>query len=192
MPNSDELDVPLVHHEDSENHLAPLVGDGRENGCTELPRVNFWRWITFSWVFNLLQIAQSSERLDADDLPHLAADAMPDACGDILWESWKRHEEDSLGVYKKPKLVWAMFRPFLVPYLKLGVLKFVNDALSFVGPVLLNALLVYLDDGKNTVSQTLPFLNVSFFSLPPQNTLYGVGLTALLGASLLLKVRETV
>jgi len=185
MSSSEDLEVPLVHHEDVENSFAYNLGNGNKNIYTQVQRVTFWRWVTFSWIFQLFKIARSSERLNADKLPHLAADAMPEVCGDILWESWKQQEKATFFDSKKnPRLIWAMFRPFLVPYLRLGLLKFANDALSFVGPVVLNSLLVYLDPKQDDALKN--FISPLF----PRHINFGLMITAVLAVSLLLKVRE--
>ena len=49
------------------------------------------------------------------------------------------------GRMVQPSLLKALYKAYGLPYLLLGIIKLVNDILSFAGPVLLNVLIRYLE-----------------------------------------------
>ncbi len=90
-----------------------------------------------------------------------------------------------------PSLLRAIVAAYGRPYLLLGVLKAVSDALSFAGPMLLNLLLRHLGaaapaGAAGASSATLRTLGWEMDVAAP---MFGYACAALLAASLVLKVR---
>ena len=57
----------------------------------------------------------------------------------------KTVETAEKGRIVQPSLLKALYKAYGLPYLLLGIIKLVNDILSFAGPVLLNVLIRYLE-----------------------------------------------
>ncbi|XP_024537956.1 ABC transporter C family member 13 isoform X1 [Selaginella moellendorffii] len=102
---------------------------------------SIWSTLTFSWV-NPLMNAGSGKQLCQDDLFPLPGDLDPEVCRDRLWEACLESENKSL--------FWAIFRSYGWSFFFIGLLKVVNDCLSFSGPLFLNAIMKYLQSGKHT------------------------------------------
>lgn len=111
---------------------------------------NWASWLVFYWV-NPLMARGSRRQLQASDLFLLPKKLLPSSCSKLLWGIWaaeqqaKTVETAEKGRMVQPSLLKALNKAYGLPYLLLGIIKLVNDILSFAGPVLLNVLLRYLE-----------------------------------------------
>lgn len=140
-----------------------------------------WQQISFTWISPLLRLGSTLPQLQQHHLPHLPPQAASDVCGDALWNAWE-HEIEAARIHNRsPSLLRALFHPFGWSFLLLGGLKFINDALNFAGPLLLNGLLKYLDASSPTGNITpagnglmqLPVLPQTSALAPPLQFSFG-------------------
>ncbi|KAL3511976.1 hypothetical protein ACH5RR_024693 [Cinchona calisaya] len=106
---------------------------------------NFWHLITFKPINTLMECGVKRQ-LDSNDLLYLPEDLNPSSCHKLLQQSW---EALQLKNSHQPSLLKAICCAYGWPYFRLGLLKVINDCLGFVGPVLLNKLIRFLQQGSN-------------------------------------------
>ncbi|KAH9384181.1 hypothetical protein HPB48_026174 [Haemaphysalis longicornis] len=124
--------------------LLEADDDARQLGTAE--DTNFVSLLTFWWVGRLMRRGYRGHIHEPDDLHDLPISLRP--------------EEVVRGLYRKvdadrplPGLLVLFHRCIGRQYYATGLLKFLADALSFAGPVLLNWLVAFLEEGpgKNPV-----------------------------------------
>ncbi|XP_022998363.1 ABC transporter C family member 13 isoform X3 [Cucurbita maxima] len=105
-----------------------------------------WNLLTFNSIMSVMNDGVKKQ-LDFKDLLQLPTDMDPSFCHNKLLICWK-------GQYSRngsnPSFFWAICRAYGWPYVSLGLLKVLNDCLSFVGPMLLNRLIRFLQQGSRT------------------------------------------
>uniref|UniRef100_A0A383V649 Uncharacterized protein n=1 Tax=Tetradesmus obliquus TaxID=3088 RepID=A0A383V649_TETOB len=94
----------------------------------------------FRWATPVVQRGYTKEQLQTEDLLPLPANATPRACTADLWMHWSQ-----TCCKGHPSLLRALIGAFGGPYYALGVLKLLNDALTFAGAMLLNLLVQHLE-----------------------------------------------
>ncbi|XP_027169805.1 ABC transporter C family member 13 isoform X1 [Coffea eugenioides] len=129
-----------------EEPLLPCKIDVKE-GHPKFPGLmcNFWHLITFKTIDTLMACGVERQ-LDSNDLLSLPEDLNPSSCHHILqqcWEAQQRKNSSHLSLLK------AICCAYGWPYFHLGFLKVINDCLGFVGPVLLNKLIRFLQQGSD-------------------------------------------
>nr|ARO50105.1 multidrug resistance-associated protein [Yamagishiella unicocca] len=111
-----------------------------------------WDTCWFSWLTPLMQTG-SSRQLQADDLLLLDPSMQPGRCGRRLWLNWSKELLVRPG---SPSLLWALARTYGRPYAWLGLVKLINDLLSFAGPLLLKLLVTWLVTARPSSSPPAP------------------------------------
>ncbi|KAJ7517215.1 hypothetical protein O6H91_21G014900 [Diphasiastrum complanatum] len=104
-----------------------------------------WSFLSFSWVNSLMETG-FKQQLCQDDLLTLPKDLIPSTCGDRLWAFWMVEQTKGADA----SLFRAIFQAYGWKYLQIGLLKIVNDALSFSGPLLLNAVVSSVQYGSSS------------------------------------------
>jgi ATP-binding cassette, subfamily C (CFTR/MRP), member 1 len=102
----------------------------------------FWNSLLFMWIKPLLELG-NKQPLDFDNLFELEdRDKAENVCAsfDDAWKKQRTMKKD------KPSLVMAYFHAFGTPFMMAGGLKLIHDVLIFVGPYLLNRIILFLDD----------------------------------------------
>ncbi|GFR50512.1 hypothetical protein Agub_g12778, partial [Astrephomene gubernaculifera] len=119
---------------------GPATGDapGREQIWTA--GHGAWSSCWFSWVTPLMQTG-SRRQLQSDDLLQLDPSLEPERCGRTLWLNWSK---ELLLHPQRPSLLRALARSYGGPFAWLGLVKLLNDLLSFSGPLLLRLLVSWL------------------------------------------------
>ncbi|PHU24195.1 hypothetical protein BC332_09302 [Capsicum chinense] len=84
-------------------------------------------------------------QLDFEDLLELPIDMDPSSCHSLLSTCWKGQQRNE---YSHPSLIKTICRAYGWQYFRLGLLKVLNDCLGFAGPVLLNKLIRFLQQGS--------------------------------------------
>ncbi|XP_058780381.1 ABC transporter C family member 13-like isoform X2 [Vicia villosa] len=129
------LEDPLLSNggdlEEGENH------DLGNNG-------NFWDLMTFKFISPVMNQGVLKQ-LDSGDLFPLLSDMSPSFCHDIIKSSWR---EQSSNYGSNPSLLRALCNAYGWQYLRLGLLKVINDGIGFAGPLLLNKLIKFLQQGS--------------------------------------------
>ena len=108
-----------------------------------------WNTLTFSWIRPLLKVG-NTRPLVMDDLYELPEQDSSDSIYRRFRHYWSEQISKS-----KPSLISAFFHAFGKPFIAAGGLKFIHDNCLFLGPFLLNKLLIYLNDPSQTLSYGL-------------------------------------
>ncbi|EMS58693.1 ABC transporter C family member 13 [Triticum urartu] len=95
---------------------------------------NVWELLTFKSVNPMMDIG-IRRQLDFTDLLELPAELRTASCYDKLLSSWTAEHQK---YHADSSLLRAMFYAYGWSYLRLGILKVINDSISFVSPLLLN------------------------------------------------------
>ncbi|KAJ1258328.1 hypothetical protein BS78_10G066900 [Paspalum vaginatum] len=106
---------------------------------------NLWELLTFKFINPMMDIG-ITRQLDFTDLLELPAELRANSCYDKLLSSWtaeyQNHQNNS-------SLLRAMSHSYGWTYLRLGLLKILNDSMSFVSPLLLNKFIRFLQQGSD-------------------------------------------
>jgi ATP-binding cassette subfamily C (CFTR/MRP) protein 10 len=200
-----DIEQPLLQDHNLEGNTVNTCNTSDEYNQDQSR--TFWQHVSFNWIAPLLRLGFTLPQLHQHHLPPLPPQAASDVCGDALWQAWEREIDAENRSGMSPSLLRALFHTFGWPFLALGGLKFINDALNFAGPVLLNGLLQYLDSNstQNRGSGTAGAATTAgFFSLlpppllrttsnstdavlDPTSTIFGAGCAALLALTFFLK-----
>ncbi|KAF9613747.1 hypothetical protein IFM89_010477 [Coptis chinensis] len=105
--------------------------------------LSYWHILTFKFV-NPVMDCGSRKQLDFDDLIQLPIELNPSSCFSTLLSCWETEESKNPS---HPSLLKAICYAYGWPYLFLGLLKVFNDCFGFVGPMLLNKLIWFLQRG---------------------------------------------
>ncbi|KAG9455872.1 hypothetical protein H6P81_000380 [Aristolochia fimbriata] len=126
-----------------EDELLQCDGDMEENRQRE-SACNYWHLLTFKSISSVMDLGVTKQ-LDFEDLIQLPEELDPYCCQCTLLKCWEI--EQSKG-HSHPSLFRAIFRAYGWPYMRLGLLKVVNDGIAFMGPLLLNKLIWFLQRGS--------------------------------------------
>ena len=79
---------------------------------------------------------------------------------EVFRHYWKKQYNNSNkeGVVKKPSLVAVLIQAFGSPFMIAGLLKLIHDSCLFVGPLLLNKLIKYLNDPSIPISTGMTYV----------------------------------
>ncbi|KAL2533987.1 multidrug resistance-associated protein 11 [Abeliophyllum distichum] len=125
--------------------LLPCKMGVEEDRLTDLGVFdNVWHLITFKSIDPVMQRG-IKKQLDFEDLLQLPSDMDPSSCHNILLRCWNAQQRNNAT---RPSLFKAIYSAYGWPYFCLGLLKVLNDCLSFAGPILLNKLIRFLQQGS--------------------------------------------
>uniref|UniRef100_A0A1D1XUS0 ABC-type xenobiotic transporter n=1 Tax=Anthurium amnicola TaxID=1678845 RepID=A0A1D1XUS0_9ARAE len=142
--------VTVMHEERSFYCLeeALLPDDAKKNddhiGGKDWNFLGYWNSLTFKPAKLMMDLGVSKQ-LDFQDLVQLPSELMPSSCHIKLLNCWL-NEQSKYST--SPSLFRAIFSAYGWPYLRLGALKILNDTVGFVGPLLLNRLIRFLQQGS--------------------------------------------
>lgn len=126
----------------------------------ETSHLNFFSSLTFQWFAPLLKLGNSKEQLDPEDLELLP---LPPSCQtknvskafEFYWnnetETYKRNSNSNSNSKKHkftPSVARCLARAYGAEFLRAGILKLIHDMCVFVGPIVLNGLILFLRDPK--------------------------------------------
>ncbi|KAK4488885.1 hypothetical protein RD792_004675 [Penstemon davidsonii] len=106
-----------------------------------------WRIMTFKSIDPVMQYGVNKQ-LDFDHLLELPVDMDPSSCHSTLLRNWDAQRRNNSN---HPSLFKTICSTYGWPYFQIGLLKVVNDCLSFAGPLLLNKLIRFLQQGSGNV-----------------------------------------
>ncbi|OAY37002.1 hypothetical protein MANES_11G066800v8 [Manihot esculenta] len=101
-----------------------------------------WDLMTFKSITSVMKRGVRKQ-LDFEDLLLLPNDMEPSTCHDRLLSCWGAQQSSS-----NPFLFKAICCAYGWPYFSIGLLKMLNDCIGFVGPLLLNKLIRFLQQGS--------------------------------------------
>jgi ATP-binding cassette subfamily C (CFTR/MRP) protein 1 len=124
----------------------PLLAS-KEEGVERHTCSSLWRALIFGWFTPVLEHMQ--EQLDMGISPELEKDdkipPLPEQNStDYLTQRFQRRWEEEQRTADQPSLLRCLWKEFSPLFLQAGLLKFVHDCLQFVGPQVLNGLIVFL------------------------------------------------
>ncbi|KAL6606766.1 hypothetical protein ACP70R_042419 [Stipagrostis hirtigluma subsp. patula] len=128
------IEAPLVQNSEAESEITNSV-----NKCH-----TFWELLTFKFVNPMMDIG-ITRQLDFTDLLELPADLRASTCYDKLLSSWTAEHQNH---HENSSLLRAISYAYGWTYLRLGLLKVINDSISFVSPLLLNKFIRFLQQGS--------------------------------------------
>ncbi|KAL2936590.1 ABC transporter C family member 13 [Bienertia sinuspersici] len=102
-----------------------------------------WTLMTFSNIKSIMDKGVTKQ-LDFEELLNLPLDMDPSSCHNILLTSWQAELIDNCS---NPSFFKAICSAYGWPYFRLGLLKVFNDCIGFAGPLLLNKLIQFLQQG---------------------------------------------
>ncbi|XP_058067672.1 ABC transporter C family member 13 isoform X3 [Magnolia sinica] len=105
---------------------------------------SYWHLLTFKSINSVMDLGVTKQ-LDFEDLIQLPHELNPSHCHSTLLRCWAAEETKYCT---DPSLFRAICYAYGWPYMFLGLLKVLNDLISFVGPLLLNALIRFLQQGS--------------------------------------------
>ncbi|XP_065867125.1 ABC transporter C family member 13 isoform X1 [Euphorbia lathyris] len=118
--------------------LSVERGSARNPGNTQ----SCWDLMTFKSITLVLKHG-ITKQLDFEDLLWLPTDMEPSTCHDRLLSCWQAQQSTS-----NPFLLKAIYFAYGWPYFCVGILKVFNDCIGFAGPLLLNKLIRFLQQGS--------------------------------------------
>ncbi|KAI4355833.1 hypothetical protein L6164_004569 [Bauhinia variegata] len=121
---------------------------------------NFWDLLTFRFITTVINHG-AVKQLNPEDLLPLPTDLDPSSCHNIILVCWHAHLSDHT---LNPSLFRALCCAYGWPYLRLGLLKVVNDCIGFVGPLLLNKLIRFLQQGSDNLDGYLLAISLGLTS----------------------------
>ncbi|XP_038713738.1 ABC transporter C family member 13 isoform X2 [Tripterygium wilfordii] len=123
-----------------------LVEKDIEEGCFRNSgnSHSYWDLLTFQYVTPVMNRG-AVKQLDLEDLLLVPADM--DVCSgpDKLLRSWQTQASSN---FHNPSLFRAICHAYGWAYFRIGLLKVLNDCIGFMGPLILNRLIKYLQQGS--------------------------------------------
>ncbi|KAK1373191.1 ATP-binding cassette, subfamily C (CFTR/MRP), member 10 [Heracleum sosnowskyi] len=102
---------------------------------------SIWQLMSFQAISSVLERG-AGKQLDFEDLLELPVDMDPLSCHLMLLSCWERQKKTG-----HPSLFRVICSAYGWSYIRLGFLKILNDCLGFAGPLLLNKLIRFLQEG---------------------------------------------
>lgn len=163
------------------SETTSLLESNNPPSTSSIPSITFvkeqnassWSKLTFGWMAPMMRLGNAKKRLDPEDIIHipLPTDCQTEYLTAAFEECWnnelKRCEIKKGGTNQsstspndkgdhQPSLILALFRAFGADYLIGGfILKFIHDSCIFVGPQVLNGLILYLGSDVEPLSRGL-------------------------------------
>ncbi|XP_021821855.1 ABC transporter C family member 13 isoform X1 [Prunus avium] len=109
-----------------------------ESGDTQ----SYFDLMTFGSITSVMNHGVTKQ-LDFEDLLQLPTDMDPCSCHDTLLSCWQSQQSSC----PDPSLFRAICCAYGWPYIRLGLLKVLNDCVGFAAPLLLNKLIRFLQQG---------------------------------------------
>ncbi|PQQ11274.1 hypothetical protein Pyn_02136 [Prunus yedoensis var. nudiflora] len=112
-----------------------------ESGDTQ----SYFDLMTFRSITSVMNHGVTKQ-LDFEDLLQLPIDMDPCSCHDTLLSCWQSQQSSC----PDPSLFRAICCAYGWPYIRLGLLKVLNDCVGFAAPLLLNKLIHFLQQGSES------------------------------------------
>lgn len=103
--------------------------------------ISIWQQMSFKAISSVLERG-AGKQLDFEDLLELPVDMDPFSCHLMLLSCWEGQKKPG-----QPSLFRTICSAYGWSYIRLGLLKILNDCLGFAGPLLLNKLIRFLQEG---------------------------------------------
>ncbi|KAM7257289.1 hypothetical protein ACFE04_013030 [Oxalis oulophora] len=124
-------------------------------------KLSYWDLLTFKFINNVMDHGVTKQ-LAFEDLLRLPTDMDPSTCRDKFSSCWEAQLATS---FSEPSLFMAIFGAYGWPYMLLGLLKVINDCVGFVGPMLLNRLIRFLQKGSGQLDGYILAMSLGLTSI---------------------------
>ncbi|XP_008659190.1 ABC transporter C family member 13 isoform X2 [Zea mays] len=132
---ANSIEAPLIpNNEKAEGETTDMIKD-----------YSLWELLTFKFVNPVMDIG-ITRQLDFTDLLELPNELRATSCYDKLLSSWTAEYQNH---HDNSSLLRAMSNSYGWTYLRLGLLKVLNDSIGFVSPLLLNKFIRLLQQGSD-------------------------------------------
>ena len=147
----------------------------KENDLKIVPEnyVNIVSKLIFSWCNNIIYIGYK-RKLNREDLWRMETSESSDYNMKRLEYEWKksadeyiknkRKNKDPAVRLKKPSLSWALIKAYYGKFLGGSCLRVVKDLANFVGPVVLDRIIRFLNDRDQNINVGILYALLLFFS----------------------------
>ncbi|KMZ74266.1 ABC transporter C family member 13, partial [Zostera marina] len=106
--------------------------------------LGYFHTLTFKVVNPMMDLGVTRQ-LNFQDLIEPPTELMPSSCFSIFLKFWEA-EYGKNG--QNASLIKVIFHAYGWPYLRVGLLKALNDVMNFIGPLILNRLIWFLQQGS--------------------------------------------
>ncbi|KAI4331178.1 hypothetical protein MLD38_029388 [Melastoma candidum] len=170
-----------------EDPLLEVLDDGGDDYVRDSDY--FWNTLLFKSIAVVMERG-IGKQLGFEDLPLLPEDMDPSFCHTTLKNCWKAQWE---AHGPESSLFKALFHAYGWSYLRLGLVKVTNDCLGFAGPLLLNKLIRFLQNGSQHLDGYLLAITLGIASilksfLDTQYTYYLAKLKLKLRSSIMISI----
>ncbi|XP_051148072.1 ABC transporter C family member 13 isoform X1 [Andrographis paniculata] len=117
-----------------------------------------WCLMTFKMIDPVMRIGVIKQ-LNFEDLLQLPLDMSPSSCHNLLSRMWDAQQRS------QPSLFKAICSAYGWPYFCIGLLKVLNDSLGFAGPLLLNRLISFLQQGSTNADGYILAISLGLVSV---------------------------
>ncbi|KAF0492846.1 ABC transporter [Gigaspora margarita] len=124
----------------------PRPGFGTPRPNVEIPetKANLFSKLTFWWLNDLMKLGYKRP-LEKDDLYVLNDARTAKIVTEKFSSEWKK-EIEKIALGKKPSLIKALYRVFWARFCLAGVVRFGNDILAVISPLILRLILKFVSD----------------------------------------------
>ncbi|XP_043706853.1 ABC transporter C family member 13 isoform X2 [Telopea speciosissima] len=122
---------------------------------------SYWHTLTFKSI-NSVMDRGVLKQLDFEDLIQLPIDLNPSTCHSTLQCCWVAEQRKN---FSHPSLFRAVCCAYGRPYFRLGLLKVLNDCIGFLGPLLLNKLITFLQQGSSNFEGYIFAISLGLISI---------------------------
>lgn len=106
-------------------------------------KTSIWGRLVFSWTTEIIELANKIKSLDLQDLDLLPEKDRVLTTSQRFLQKWREQKSDERS------LVMTLIKSFGRTYFSLGILRFMVDALTFSGPVLLGQIVTFISSSNN-------------------------------------------
>jgi len=144
----------------SEDEKTSLLSNGKSDDFQDEEHADLWSKLTFGWMAPLMRLGNEKKKLDPEDiaklpLPH---DSRTDSLRGTFEDVWAEEiaKAKARGGNSQPSLMMALARAFGFDCIVNGfILKFIHDSCVFVGPQVLNKMILFLGSDDKPLSYGL-------------------------------------
>lgn len=144
------------------NEASPLLKDTGKSKLNETwpsKESNCWSSVFFAWLTPILKLG-NTRALEFEDLYQLDPENRAKNVYLLFTKKWGMEKSQS----NRPRLWMALSKAFGFPFLLAGGLKLVHDSLLFVSPMVIKAVIAFLQDSNATLNEGLLYVLAIFAS----------------------------
>ena len=143
-----------------DDEKTSLLPNGKTIVFQNEERAGIWAKLTFGWMEPLMRFGNAKKRLDPEDIKliPLPIDGRTDYLRDAFEKAWgdELSKAKASGGKSEPSLKMALARAFGFDCIVYGfILKFIHDSCLFVGPQVLNKMILFLGSDEFPLSYGL-------------------------------------